>query len=252
MIFDQLPLEVFHFLIVFARIGAMVMVMPGVGEAYVPARIRLVLAIFLAMLITPTVAELLPTLPNTPFGLLWTMLPEIAIGLALGTFIRLVMLILQVAGAIIAMQSGLAFAQAFDPSQGTQSAIVGTFFSIMGVAIIFVAGLHHEMIMGMVGSYRLMPPMEPIPVNDLTDGFLTFLGEFFAFGFQLASPFIVVGLVFYIGIGLLNKLMPQVQVFFVAVPANILLGFSVLSLLLGTLMMAFLDKYDAFINRLLG
>jgi flagellar biosynthetic protein FliR len=150
---------------------------------------------------------------------------------------------LQVAGYLIATQTGLAYAQTIDPTQGQSGAIVGNFFSLLGATMIFATDLHHLAIAAIVGSYKLIPPGAALPTSDMAELTVRLVSGSFALGFQLAAPFLVFGFAVTAALGVLARLMPQLQVFFVAMPINILAGLSLLALLLGTMMTMFLSYY---------
>ena len=132
---EILSQQVFVFLAVFARLGAMIMTMPAIGAESVPPNVRLVLALVLTFTIVGLVTGGYPVLPETLFGLISFLIAEIIIGLIIGGILRMVMSAVQVAGSLIAFQSSLAFAQNFDPTQGVQGALIGTFLSLAAVTI---------------------------------------------------------------------------------------------------------------------
>jgi flagellar biosynthesis protein FliR len=150
---------------------------------------------------------------------------------------------LETAGTLIAMQTGLAFAQTFDPGQGTQSAMISTFLSLIGALLVFESGLHHLAIGAIAGSYTLLPPNQAFPTADMAQMSLGLVAGAFALGLQLAAPFLVFGLLIYATLGVLSRLMPQLQIFFLAMPVNILTGFVLLMLFIGVMMSAFLDFF---------
>jgi flagellar biosynthetic protein FliR len=156
---------------------------------------------------------------------------------------RLIMSALETAGFLIAAQTGLAFAQTFDPGQGTQGAMVSTFLSLIGALLVFETGLHHLALGAISGSYVLLPPGNALPVGDMAELALTLASGAFALGLQLAAPFLVFGLIIYAVLGVLSRLMPQLQVFFLAMPLNILSGFVLLMLVIGVMMTKFLDFF---------
>jgi flagellar biosynthetic protein FliR len=242
---DILPPAAFSFLLVFARVGALAMSLPGIGDRSVPARIRLVFAMALSMIFLPLVVGATGAVPTTLAGMIWALIGEVAIGLALGMSVRLIVSALQFAGTVIAFQSGLAFAQSVDPAMGQQNALIATFLSVLSVALIFATDTHHLMLKAMHDSYALIPPGSPPPVADFAQGAIETLGRAFAVALKLSAPFIVFGLVFYFGVGILSRLIPQVQVFFLAMPANILFAFVLLMLLLGAIMVGFIDYFGA-------
>jgi len=143
----------------------------------------------------------------------------------------------------LATQTGLAFAQTFDPSQGTQGAMVSTFLSLIGALLVFETGLHHLAIGAIAGSYTLIPPNQAFPTADVAELTLSLVAGAFALGLQLAAPFLVFGLLIYAILGVLSRLMPQLQIFFLAMPINILTGFVILMLFLGVMMSTFLDFF---------
>jgi flagellar biosynthetic protein FliR len=233
------------YMLVFARTGSMIMVLPGLSEMGVPSRVRLILALAVSVALTPTVSSAYPvTAPASTLALGLLVIQEVIAGLLVGTMARIIMSALHVAGNLIAVQTGLAMAQTLDPSQNSQSAIVSTFFSMLGVVLIFAANLHHLAIGAIAGSYHLIPPGTALPTGDMAELTIRIVSGSFALGFQLAAPFLVFGFALYAGLGVLARLMPQIQIFFVAMPINIVAGFLLLALLLGSMMTMFLDFYS--------
>ena len=114
----------------------------------------------------------------------------------------------------------------------------------MGVFLIFFANLHYLMLMGVIDSYSLFVPGAAIPVGDFTEVGSHMLGQSFLLAMQISAPFLVVGFVFYLGLGLLARLMPQVQVFFIIMPLQIVLGFLILAATLSAGMMWFLGHFE--------
>lgn len=245
---EFLPQTGFVFMLVFSRLGAMIMLMPALGEISVPTRVRLILALLLSGIMMPLVADTYSAIPLTVIGLGIAVIYEILIGIFIGMSAQIVMSALHVAGNIIAMQTGLAFAQNVDPTQGTQSAIIASFLSMLAVTLIFATDLHHLLIAAMRDSYVLFKPGEVLPVGDFLQMAIKAVSGAFVLGVQLSAPFVVFGLVFYIGLGLLSKLMPQIQIFFIAMPANIGLGFALLFLILGAMMTWFLNGFEQTIS----
>src|ERR1700704_3859079 len=142
-----LPALAAAFMLVFARIGAMVMLLPGLGEANIPVRIKLAIALLLTLVILPLhrAAYHIDMQSLTP--LLILMLHEIVIGIVLGATARVTLSALQVAGAVIAQQMGLCFASSVDPTtQGQQGVLIGNFLPLLGITLVFATGSHHLVI----------------------------------------------------------------------------------------------------------
>jgi flagellar biosynthetic protein FliR len=235
------------YLLVFARTGSMLMLLPPIGEANVPARVRLMLALGIALALAPLVQSSYPqTAPQTTAALVSLIVQEVVVGIMIGTLARIIMSSISVAGTIIAAQIGLSYAEALDPtSRGQQGAVIGNFLSLLAVVLIFAANLHHLAIGAVTGSYHLIPPGTSLPTGDMAELAIRIVSSSFALGFQLAAPFIVFGFAINAGFGVLARMMPQLQVFFVVTPLNVLVGFVVMTLLLGTMMTLFLNFYSA-------
>ena len=242
IILPQLQGPVLVYLLTFARAGAMIMLLPVIGDAGVPVRVRLAFALAVSAAIVSVTGQYYPsgTLPPIQLGIL--IAREVTAGVLIGAMARLIMSALETAGFLIATQTGLAFAQTFDPGQSTQGAMVSTFLSLLGALLVFESGLHYLAIGAIEGSYT---PGGGLPTADMAQLTLSLVAGAFALGFQLAAPFLVFGLLLYVTLGVLARLMPQIQIFFVAMPVNILTGFVLLMLFLGVMMNAFLDFFAA-------
>lgn len=235
---------VLTYLLVFARVGAMIMLLPGLGTMGVPSRVRLVLALAVAYALTPVVEAHYPAVaPQSVIGLGILIAQEITAGVLVGAMAAIIMSSLQVGGFLIASQIGLAYSQSFDPSQNTQGASVSTFLALLGTVAIFATNLHHLAIGAIVGSYRMLPPGGHLPTSDMAQLVIQLVSSSFALGFQLAAPFLVFGFAVYAGLGLLARLLPQLQVFFLAMPINIMAGFVIMFAMLGAMITLFLNYY---------
>jgi flagellar biosynthetic protein FliR len=164
--------------------------------------------------------------------------------------VRLAISALQVAGSIVAQQMGLGFVMAIDPTQGQQGALVGNFLTLLGMTLLFATDLHHLLIAALHDSYRLFRPGEVPFSGDIASLTVHTVASAFRIGVQLSAPFIAFGLLFNFGLGVLSRLMPQMQVFFVGLPLSILMGFVVLILVVGTMMTVYLGYIDGVLHQL--
>lgn len=239
------------FMLVFARVGTMVMLMPGIGERFVLNRAKLAIAVFLTLLVMP-VARPLMQVPGDPALLVAVLGAEIAVGLTLGLAARLIMACLQTAGVIVANQIGLGFATAVDPAMGAQNPSIGNFLTMLGVTLVLVLDLHHLAIQAIIGSYQVLSPGRMPPLGDASQLVLMAVSKSFALAVQISAPFIVFGLLFNLGLGILSRLMPQFQVFFLGAPASILIGMAILAAVAGAMMSVFLGELGQFLRQLSG
>ncbi len=242
--------QVLLYFLVFARVGSMIMLLPAIGDASVPAHVRLGLALAISFAMAPVVAHFYPQqAPQSGIGLAVILIEEIVPGLLIGGMSRIIISALSIAGQLIATQTGLAYSQTIDPTFGEQGVIVVTFFSLLGTVLIFTTNLHHLAIGAIVGSYSIIPPGGTLPYSDMAQEAINLVSGSFALGLQLSAPFVVFGFAVNAAIGLLARLMPQLQVFFIAMPVNMLAGFFLMMLLLGSLMTVFLNYYSAEMAR---
>lgn len=239
----QVAAEVFGYLLVFARLGTMSMMLPGFGELSVPPRVRLSIALAVALVVYPVVRDLLPAQPDQPAALAVLIGGEIGVGALVGGAGRLIFSALNVTGTVVANATGLSFAQTVDPSQGGQSAVLTTFLNLLAIALVFAGNFHLPMIGAMRDSYGLFTPGHLPPIADFAQLAIAAVSRAFALGIRIASPFLVFAIIFNAGMGLLSRLMPQLQIFFIAAPLQIVAGFGILLLVLGTSMTVFLSAF---------
>jgi flagellar biosynthesis protein FliR len=245
-----LPALAATFMLVFARVGTMVMILPGLGEMSVSRRVRLSVALVLAAVLMP-LHQHAYQVDMGSFGPVIALLgEEVFIGAVLGLTARLMISALQIAGFIVAQQLGLGFVTAVDPTQGQQGLLVGNFLSLLGVTLIFAADLHHLVIAALNDSYALFRPGEIPLLGDVAALTTQTIATAFRIGVQLAAPFLVFGLLFNLGLGVLSRLMPQMQVFFVGLPLSILLGLLILFIVLGAMMGTFLGTFETVLRQL--
>jgi flagellar biosynthesis protein FliR len=241
---SMLPALAAAFMLVFARIGAMVMLLPGLGETNIPVRVKLAIALLLTLIILPLHRQAYHVDMGSMAGLLVLMLHEIVVGILLGATARVTLSALQVAGAVIAQQMGLGFVTSVDPTtQGQQGVLIGNFLTMLGVTLLFATDTHHLVIAALNDSYRIFSPGETMASGDVAALATRAFAAAFRIGLQLSAPFLVFGLVFNIGLGVLARLMPQMQVYFVGVPLSIFAGFLILGLVLAAMMGTFLDYF---------
>jgi flagellar biosynthetic protein FliR len=236
---DLLPQIAAIFILMFARIGTMVMLMPALGETMVPARLRLGVALALTLMFFPLLSvdfRVEMTLP----ALLRMLAGELAVGFVIGATGRLLMSGLQVAGTVIANQLGLGFVTTIDPSMGQQGAIFSGFLALLAVTLIFAADLHHLIIAAMFDSYRLFAPGGIPSAGDAAALITKTVAGAFLIAIQISAPFLVFGLIFNAGLAVLSKLMPQMQVFFIALPATIMIGLLLFAAVIATMMAVWL------------
>lgn len=241
--------QMFWVFLVFCRVGSCFMLLPGFGDAYVSPRIRLVFALVLSLALAAAVPPL-PKMPANSLATLVLIFHEIAIGLLIGGIIKIITAAIHVAGSMIAAQSSLGQASLFDPSQQSQGAVFGAFMQIMAVAIIFSLDFHHLMISGMVMSYETFPTNVELNWGDFSTLAVSTVSQSFDIGIRMSAPLIVAGILVNLTSGILARLMPAFQVFFVIMPLQILISLFVFMTTLSGVMLVYLHYFNDSLGNL--
>src|SRR6185503_18404003 len=234
--------------LVFARLGAMVMLMPAIGETFVPVRIRMAFALSLALMLFPIIAPAAPALPTAVSGVAFAIIKETLIGLLIGGVLRFFMVSLSTAGEVMSIQSTLGFAQTANPLQAAPSTSIATFLGLMGLVLILVTNLHHLFIAAVVKSYTLFPFGRPVPLADASTLAIQTVANAFALGIQLSAPVIALAMIVNVASGLVGRVMPTFQIYFVSAPLMIILALSLIALSIGVIGMVWVDHYRTLLS----
>ncbi len=231
-------------MLTFVRVGTAVMIMPGLGDSFIPEKIRLHIALALSIALFPLTMKYMPVPVPGTFMLLSLVIMEFVVGLFFGTVARIFMTALDTAGMVISTSSGLGNAQLFNPSLAMQGSLVGAFLSMTGVLILFETNLHHLLIGGLVESYEMFPVGGVPDAGSMAELMARTVASAFAIGVKIGAPFIVLTLVIYVGMGVLSRLMPQVQVFMLAMPLQILLSLITMMLTLSAIFLYWAAQFE--------
>jgi flagellar biosynthetic protein FliR len=244
--------SIFQYMMIFARLGSAVSLLPGFGEAYVPVRVRLVFALLFSLVLMPMLVDRVPVLPAGLDRFVIALVSEIGIGLFFGTLCRIILMAVLSAGDIIALQTGIANALSTDISSAQQAAVSGNFLMAVTLVLIFSTGLDHTILRALVGTYAVLPPGRLPPLGDIANFGARIVADSFTLALQMSAPFLVYGLVFTSAMGVLARLMPTLQVFFVTMPMQLLMGLGLLALTLSSMMLWFLESFQRQLAPFLG
>ncbi len=245
--------QLFAFLVIFMRFGLAVMIMPGIGDSFVTSPVRLFFTLALCLVLTPPLAALMPAPPAQAPLLVALLVSEALIGMFIGSVLRILVSALDTAGSIVSMQVGFASAMLFNPVSASQGSLIGSLYSMLGVTLLMVMNMHHYMIATIVDSYHIMPVGAQLPdMGSLAEVIAGVVSVAFRLGAQIALPFLVVGLIMQIGIGVLARLMPQIQIFFLALPGQIAIGLLMISMVLSASMLFWANTYEATVAQALA
>ncbi|MGI4851324.1 MAG: flagellar biosynthetic protein FliR [Janthinobacterium lividum] len=248
--------EFFGYFMVFARLGGFIYMMPGISEIYVSGRVRLLFAMTLTLAITPVVQETLPLMPSTSLGFGFMILGEAAIGLIASVAIKIMLSTLDMVGILYGYQIGLANAFAFSPATSQQTGLPGVFLGTVAMVLIFAFDLHHSFLRALVESYQTFSPINPLSFAQLSTGFMHLCLQTvtlsFSLALQLSGPVIIFGFFMMMASGLLGRLVPQLQIFFVLQPLQLFLGFGLLIVSFALMMRHFFESFGQVVVQLWG
>lgn len=238
---------VYPFFLIFTRLGAMIMVLPGFSYSAVNARVRLMIALAISIVLFPVVSVYVPTFPQAGMDVVVIVIMEMLLGVLLGLGVRILITAMSTAGDFISYMTGLQAAQMFDPSAGSQTTAPAQFLTLLGLMVFFGVNLHHTMITALIESYVTFPPgLAPVDMQDAAYGLLKTATHALDLGLRIAAPVAVAGFLVYVGFGLLNRLVPNIQVFFVTVPVTLWLGIFILGLSLGGMLSLYAEELAAY------
>ncbi|MBY0330423.1 MAG: flagellar biosynthetic protein FliR [Acetobacteraceae bacterium] len=242
----------FHAVLVLARIGGAVMLLPGLGEAEVPATIRLGLVLALVALLLPGQAAQLPPIPEAPAELLRLVALETATGLWIGLLARLIALALAQAGQVIGLMIGLASPLQGDLLFGAQGVALSRLLALLAAVLVLASGLYALPLRALAESYAVLPVGAPLAAGPVAETVVVAAGESLGLALRLAGPFVLLAVLGNLALALIARVAPQVQVLIIAVPAQILAGILLLTLLLPALLAAWQEAARAGLGSLPG
>lgn len=233
----------------FARVGTAVLLLPGFGDSQIPPRIRIAFGLVLTLALLPALPLPSPPAQVTTLALLFG--GEALIGLFLGIGARVLLSAMHLLGAQIGMVAGIsnAFAPGVANSEGATA--LGGLLTVAAVALIFVSDLHHMMITALLRSYAVLPP-GGLPVGDMAEQIARLGANAFRISVSLAAPFLVVSVLLNLGLGLANRVMPGMQVFFIAAPGMILAGLALLALAVPAVLDGMVESLADWLSGLRG
>jgi flagellar biosynthetic protein FliR len=215
--------------LVMTRMTGLLAVFPILGAEQMPLQMRAALGALLTTVILPVI----PIPATVPAGLpelVGLMASELAIGILLGTVVAWILEAVAFAGTLMDTQMGFSFVQFVDPSTSQSSSISGALMMQLATLMVFVTGLHHQMILALVDSYRVAPMGHGIPIQIM--GLVTLVGQLLGKGFQLAFPVLAVLFFLDLVLGISGKFMPQLQLLQLSFPLKIAVGLVILGFVL--------------------
>lgn len=242
----------FGLVLVLARVGAMLAFLPGLGEATIPSVVKAGMVLTLTILLLPIIEPLLPPRPDSEVALGLLVMTELANGMWFGWLARVLTMSLPLAGQFIADFAGLANVLLPDPQLGPQTTAIAELYDIAVPTLILSTGLYTELISALVGFYRLIPPGTVAWVPDSAATTVSIVGQSFDLALRLGAPFILAAIAWHVAIGLIARLVPRLQIFFVALPGQIALALLLLAAVAAPTIGTWAEAMQAGFGRLPG
>ena len=225
---DQALTDVLGFLLVVCRVGGLFVLAPGFSATMIPNRIKLMLAMALALAMMP-IAVHGQTVPLDAGDYVMLMLKELGVGLIFAFPMALVGAAVQAGASLLDTLIGFSFSSVLDPVNNQQTAILGQFYSLFAVLVLLMSGGDHIMIEGIGASYRALPITAYPHIDALAGGALSAFAQVWVIGLEIAAPVLVALVITDAAIGLVSRAVPQMNVFVVGLPAKILVGMTVIA-----------------------
>lgn len=239
--------QLYIFLLVFARMGGALMIMPGFSDSTIPMQAKLYTALVLSFVLLPVVQGFLPTpIPTDPIPFALLVGKEMMSGIFIGLLSQVMMNAINIAGVMVSHGTSLSSAFTFNPQQAGQSTVISGFLSLTAVVLIMVTDLHHMLLIGLINSYQILPTTTPLMFGDMSFSLASAISKSLHVGLMISAPFIIVAFGVFVGMGMVARLVPQIQVFILSIPLQIITGLVVLVTAVSAMMMYFLEAYQSF------
>lgn len=240
------------FALVLARVGAAMVLLPGVGEAVAPAVVRIGLALSITVLLLPDLQPMMPSVPAAGLSMGLMIAGEVVTGLWFGWVARMIVLALPVGAQFIGYLIGLSSVLQPDPELGAQSGVLGKFFEMAAPVLILLSGLYRLPLTALSGLFELIPPGQMLPAADSTEIAIRAVGTGFSLALQLASPFVVIAIIWHLAIGQFARIASRMQIYFVSMPGQIMTGLALLTITASAIILAWRDAVQSFLIALPG
>jgi flagellar biosynthetic protein FliR len=240
------------FALVLARVGPAMALLPGVGEAAAPAMVRIGLALSITILLVPELQPMMPPVPAAGLSMGLMIMSEVITGLWFGWVARMIVLALPTGAQFIGYFIGLSSVLQPDAELGAQSGALGKLFEVAAPVILLVTGLYRLPLTALDGLFQLIPPGQILPPGESAEVAVRAVGTGFDLALQLASPFALITIAWHVAMGMVARIVSRMQIYFVSMPGQIVLGLALLTVTAGAMNFAWSDGVQAFLRGLPG
>lgn len=227
----------------FFRIAGMLMTAPIIGTRTLPVTFRLALAVCISIVVAPSIPAFEYVAPFSPEGFMTT-IQQVMIGAGFGMVVRLVFMVLEVGGQVIAQQMGLGFAAMVDPTSGRQVPVVSQFYVILATLMFFSLNGHLIMIQVVTDSFKTLPISADGYTREDAWGVVTWGGWLLSSAVLIALPAITAMMIVNLSFGVMTRAAPQLNIFAVGFPIMMIMGMFILSMTLSNMQSHIVDLFE--------
>lgn len=242
-----IPLDdVYGVLLVFLRVAGIVFSAPIFDTSTIPVVFKAGLGLAVSVLLLPVVDVTATVQELSLFAFVVGVVAEIAIGVTIGLSVKLLFAGIQLAGEVAGHQMGFAIANVIDPATSVQIPVLAQLYNLTAMMVFLAVNAHHMFFAALVESYDLLPPLSMQLSPRLVGTMMNLAGNMFVVAVKLGAPLIAVMLVVSVGLGLIARTVPQIQIFIVAMPMKLLIGMVFIAFLAPYLTSFLIDLFAAY------
>ncbi len=212
------------FFLIFIRVTAIMITIPILGDAAVPARVKAGLSLIMAMLLFPVVQAQISHSSFDIFSLVLRILGEVLIGVLIGFTARLIFAGIQMAGQLIGFQMGFAIVSVIDPASSMEMSVIGQFQYMIALLLFLMMDGHHVFLYAIADSFRVLPPLDFRLSGPLLEALMRMVNNMFIVSIKAGAPIVAILFFLSIGMGLVARTVPQINVFIIGFPLQIAVG----------------------------
>lgn len=246
---DAASVSVLTAFVVFSRIGACLMIMPGFSSPRIAVQVRLLIAVAVSLALTPMQIDAVRPLvaAGAPTELLRLMGSELLVGAAIGLLGRFFFIALEFIGVAIAMSVGLSQNLGAPVDADEPLPALTTVLTLAATALMFLTDLHLEVFKGLEASYGSLPVAAGFAPRFALTQLASKAGEAFMLALRIGSPFLIFSLVVNVAMGLVGRIVPGIQTFFLSTPFLLIGGLILLSIVIKPMLLLFMAAFSHFL-----
>ncbi len=239
-----------RFMLIFFRFGGIIVFAPFFNHRSFPMLVRISLTLFLSLIVFPIVTDQNFVSPTSIYSFFLAIFRELMIGFVIGFCAQLLFTSIQFSGELISLQVGLSAATLLDPGQNEQITAIAQLYNFFGLVIFVGVGGHHLLVRSMVETFDIIPLDGFRLTAGIVSNVSTLFGQIFTIGFQISAPVFVASFLATVAMALITRAIPQINVFVIMPPFQIILGFTMIALSLNATIFMFQHLFEKMAENL--